>query len=62
MQTLYSIKLPWGILSRTFAAYSSHEDFIKHIVRMNLTRSDKEYKISWLSYNNKAENASWGGS
>ena len=60
MQTLRSIKLLWGILSRNFAAYPSYRDFIEHVVHINLTQSHKEYKISWLSYNNRAETASWG--
>ena len=102
-----------GYLIEKFCRISFHRDFIEHIVRINLTRSDKEYKIFWhrfilgetrlynllladdspaasktfrgaglsssasksvkrsgralkrreyfgLSYNNKAENASWG--
>jgi hypothetical protein len=46
MQRLYSIKLLWGILSRTFAAHPSYQDFIVHIVRIDLTQLDKEYKRS----------------
>jgi hypothetical protein len=49
MQTFRSIKLLWGILSRNFAAYPSHRDFIEHIVRINLTQSDKGYKRLLIS-------------
>ena len=61
MQTLYSIKLLWGILSRTFAAYSSHRDFIKHIIRIDLTQSDKEYKISWIILQQQSRKRKLGG-
>lgn len=58
MQILCSIKLLSGILSRTFAAYSSRQDFIKHMPH-KLDRT-KSIKYLELSYNNKAEAASWG--
>jgi hypothetical protein len=34
-------KTPLGVLSRNFAAYPSYWEFIEHIVRINLTQSER---------------------